>query len=149
MSKAYKCDACEVCFDPMSMKNNETMITFCEYWEQNTEDILEHRHRPGKWFMHVHLCPTCTRVFNMLMQGKPLVEKQLLDTLQEDFDAQMKEETDDETPPNQDKYLENFNRLADAVYRAYNVFSDSLRRIFAGVPTARDGETPERKGDTE
>ena len=61
MSKAFKCDRCQVCFDPLDMKGAEKITTITEVYTQTKESYTE-RKVDGRE-EEVHLCPECSKAF--------------------------------------------------------------------------------------
>jgi hypothetical protein len=94
----------------------------------------------------VNLCPKCTRIFTLFMSGNPLVEKQLLDALQEDYDAELEEKENDDL----ENAAQAIRDTASAICNAINGVGDSLRRrIFGRNDRVCENEASQRKGDSE
>lgn len=82
MSKAFCCDRCLRCFNPLDMKYNERYTSMSEYFIISNDS--QHTNSYEYRMENVQLCPECTKMFRQFMEGRDLVDKKLLDDLQED-----------------------------------------------------------------
>lgn len=83
MSKAFKCDRCKCCFDPMLIEEPNHFTTIPEYFIQNGSDY--DNRKVGICEENVHLCQKCSKDFADFMQLRT-VPKDMYDSLKEDFE---------------------------------------------------------------
>lgn len=142
MSKALRCDICKTCFDPYTVKGEFVTIDRMIWQDSGNYD----RHEYSYLDEEVNFCPKCSKTFSLFMSGKKLVEKELLDTLQEDFDAELEEKKNDEL----EEAAQAIRNTAHAIYDISNRIGNKLRRrIFGRNDGICEDQTPERPGDSE
>ena len=152
MSKALKCDRCGVCFDPYAVKSDITSIR-----ETMFQDANQYKNREYGYFEEeMNFCPECTKLFRKFLHGTQLVEKQLLDTLQEDYDAEINKKQ--EGPEDEGKRTLNrsvFDDLDRYVYdslfgnhREHRERTKRLLDEWRRASSVRPGETAEWEGGT-
>ena len=141
MSHALQCDRCKHFFSPYIFKGD--FATVKEIMYQNVNQYAHHEY--GYFDEELHFCPECTKKLSLFLSGTELVEKKLLDDLQEDFDATMEEKEDEETAGDTDgdSFVDDFRAWLNAAHAALI----SICRRNDATPD-RDGETPERESDT-
>ena len=85
MSRAFKCDRCGTCFDPMKIRSPDYFVEIKEYCTQNSEEYMTN----GIGYLEtgLHLCPKCAKMFSLFMSGKKIIEKEFYDALNEYYDA--------------------------------------------------------------
>ena len=70
MSKAFMCDRCRTCFNPLDLKRDEYFITIKEVFAQNGCEYLgnevEYRTPDA-----MHLCPSCSELISKIMRMDP------------------------------------------------------------------------------
>lgn len=70
MSKAFMCDRCRTCFNPLDIKRDQYFITIKEVFTQNGCEYLgnevEYRTPDA-----MHLCPSCSVLISKIMRMDP------------------------------------------------------------------------------
>lgn len=69
MSKAFKCNVCKECFDPMLVDDTNEFCTIEGFYFQNA-DLYEAHESSYCEDDHIHLCPVCARFFSMMLAGQ-------------------------------------------------------------------------------
>ena len=70
MSKAFKCDRCKKCFDPIEVEDEQYFATISEIVLQNGEQYSNTE--VGVRILPTHLCPDCTETFMKFMKDPEL-----------------------------------------------------------------------------
>ena len=65
MSRAFKCNRCFKCFDPLDMTSEDEFTSMPEVTSQTVEDYRLNRY--GFRMETVNLCPACTKEYMMWM----------------------------------------------------------------------------------
>ena len=65
MSKAFKCDRCEKCFDPTDLAESEAFVSIPEVTSQTSGDYINNKTSFRK--SSVNLCEDCTKEFMIWM----------------------------------------------------------------------------------
>lgn len=70
MSKAFKCDRCGKCFDPMDYKDDERFASISRIVYQNGIELSVRL--MGDFAESLNLCPRCTKIFKDWMNNSPI-----------------------------------------------------------------------------
>lgn len=70
MSKAFKCDRCGKCFDPMDYKDDERFASISRIVYQNGIELSVRL--MGDFAESLNLCPRCTKIFKEWMTNSPI-----------------------------------------------------------------------------
>ena len=139
MSKAYCCDRCNNCFNPL-MLNGERFIKIGPSYIQDGQTYAENKVLSR--YDEMHLCPECTRMWMSFFSGADIVEKKLFDDLQEDYEELLGEEGKN--------HEEDIFDFGTRVRSAFNGLSGSIRDFARQHrERIRKGETPERESKSE
>ena len=70
MSKAFKCNICNTCFDPYGLQETDEFTTIPEFYIQTSEEFQNGK--VGVRFSGFNACPECTRKFQNFIEGRNL-----------------------------------------------------------------------------
>ena len=65
MSKAFRCDRCGVCFDPLEIEEGKKCLTINRMIFQGREEFRENKY--GILFEDYNMCPKCSEKFYKFM----------------------------------------------------------------------------------
>lgn len=130
MAKAYKCDRCNICFDPQDTPN-DLFITFNDsfiFKGENAERLETHGCRYEEFIPSVDLCKDCSEKFISLLKSNK------------------KEEKPNEKTDKTDDPLADFTKSVNDFLKDIGSRGTAILRDF--VYSNSDSKTSERKSDS-
>lgn len=136
MSKAFCCDVCQKCFNPLH--TGAACFTTIEnvYFQ---DSVKYEKHEYVQKMEQAHLCPDCTTKFWQFLQGAETVDKKLFDDLQEDYEYELEK----------DSVHDAFNAVGESLRRCSQFLRDQLRGLSESYKDVCDGKSSERESESE
>lgn len=138
MSKAFCCDICQKCFNPLH--TGTACFTTIEnaYFQ---DSVKYEKHEYVQKMEQAHLCPDCTTKFWQFLQGAETVDKKLFDDLQEDYEYEL-----EKNPFCNPKHL---IAARNALLKCGEILRDRLRGVSESDDNVCDREPSERESESE
>lgn len=137
MSKAFCCDVCQKCFNPL----NIGAACFTTIGNAYFQDSAKYEKNEYVQKMEtVHLCPECTTKFWQFLQGAETVDKKLFDDLQEDYEHELEKNL----------FCDPKHLIAarNALLKCGEILRDRLRGVSESDKDVCDGESSQWKGES-